>query len=523
MMDAISENQIRLPRLEDLQPEDLINKTLFIRVDFNVPLVSTPKGYRVGDDTRIRRFLDLTFKKIHEMTEGNCRIIIGSHLGRPHKKLDRHGWDGIFNIQFVCSHFDTLIRKLYGDTYTIFPPEITDSNFKNSLEICFNHQLPTGGIKFLPNLRYLLDPRNPDTYRQEFIEELGKISDVFINCAFGCSHRVTKSIKLLPQIMRKAGKLAVAGTLLHEEITHLGQFGKRVLDHPEQTAVIAGGAKIADKIGILKQFVESKIKLIFIGGRMVNAFLLARKLEDVLDSLCLKDIPAKMYENKSAEECQDLLNEIRLAREILDLAQKNEVHIIFPDDYKITKDYFETDYEIQTEPDFAKDFQLDLGPKTIVNFSKNILQKGQIKQVFWNGPLGAYDHPKCDHYAEGSVKLAQILFAAAILDEDLSVVIGGGDSAAILNKINFDELKNLVRKQVARQLNRPVNPDLLSIDFNVEDTYSLVNYFSSNFFVSTGGGAALEFLEAYLKDNAQSAIESYLPGTAILLELTSPE
>ena len=270
-MDAISENQLRLPLLEDLRPEDLINKTIFIRVDFNVPLVSTPKGYRVGDDTRIRRFLDLTFKRIHELTEGNCRIIIGSHLGRPHKKLDHHGWDGIFNIQFVCSHFDTLIRELYGDTYTIFPPEITDSNFKNSLEICFNHQLPAGGIKFLPNLRYLLDPRNPDTYRQEFIEDLGEISDVFINCAFGCSHRVTKSIKFLPQIMRKAGKLAVAGTLLHEEISHLGQFGKRALEHPEQTALIAGGAKIADKLGILKQFVESKIKLIFIGGQIGRA------------------------------------------------------------------------------------------------------------------------------------------------------------------------------------------------------------------------------------------------------------
>ncbi len=520
-MDAISENQLRLPRLEDLCPKDLINKTIFIRVDFNVPLVSTPKGYRVGDDTRIRRFLDLTFKRIHELTEGNCRIIIGSHLGRPHKKLDHHGWDGIFNIQFVCSHFDTLIRKLYGDTYTIFPPEITDSNFKNSLEICFNHQLPAGGIKFLPNLRYLLEPRNPDTYRQEFIEELGTVSDVFINCAFGCSHRVTKSIKLLPQIMRKAGKLAVAGTLLHEEITQLGQFGKRVLDHPEQTAVIAGGAKIADKISILKQFVESKIKLIFIGGRMVNAFLLARKLEKDIDSLSLKLIPSKMYENKSEEECRDLLNEIRLAHEILTLAVANNVQIIFPDDYKITKDYFETDYVIQSEPDFSQDFQLDLGPKTIVNYAKNILQKGKIKQVFWNGPLGAYDHPHCDHYAEGSVKLAQVLFAAAIVDPNLSVVIGGGDSAAILNKISIDELKHLIRKQVVLQLNKPVNPNLLSIDFKVHDTYTLFNYFSSNFFVSTGGGAALQFLEGFLKDEGKSPIESYLPGTAILLELTA--
>ena len=127
---------IGMESLVDLTAKDLKGKTIFIRVDFNVPLLLTDKGYyRVADDTRIRRFLDLTFKKIHELTDGDCRIIIGSHLGRPHKKKDHVGWDGIFNIQFVSSHFDTLVRQLYGDTYTIFPPEIIDSHLKHSLEI----------------------------------------------------------------------------------------------------------------------------------------------------------------------------------------------------------------------------------------------------------------------------------------------------------------------------------------------------------------------------------------------------
>ena len=82
------ENQMKMHSLDDLTSEDLLGKTIFVRVDFNVPLVSTDKGYRVADDTRIRRFIDLTFKKIHDLTDGNFRMIIGSHLGRPHKKKD---------------------------------------------------------------------------------------------------------------------------------------------------------------------------------------------------------------------------------------------------------------------------------------------------------------------------------------------------------------------------------------------------------------------------------------------------
>ena len=510
-----------MPYLDELKPSDLLGKTIFIRVDFNVPMVATNKGYRVLDDTRMRRFLDTTFKKIHEMTDGDCRIIIGSHLGRPHKRKGHEGWDGIFNMQFVCTHFDTLIRKLYGDTYSLFPPEVTDSHLMDSLDILHKSQLPLGGIKFLPNLRYLLDPSNPDTYREEFMKDVGRNSDVFINCAFGCSHRVSKSIKMLPQIMREEGKQVVAGSLLHQEICNLGEFGKRVVAAPDKTALVAGGTKIADKIGILKAFVKAGIKLIFVGGRMVNAFLLARKLKDVLPSLNLDHVPKMMWESKSEDDRKDLIREITLAGEVIKLAQENNVNLVFPDDYKITKDYYQTEYEIKPEPDFATDFQLDLGPETIENYYRTILQEGKIRNIFWNGPLGAYDHPKCTHYMEGSTKLAKILFAAAIADQDIRVVIGGGDSAAILNKLNPEDLENLIRKQLLHQLNNQIHTRMLQIDFNAHDAYTLCNYFTSNFFVSTGGGASLEFLENFLEDQDQSDIASYLPGTSILMDTTS--
>ncbi len=511
---------IQIPSLDTLSSEDLLGKTIFIRVDFNVPMVASAKGYRVLDDTRIRRFLDTTFRRIHQLTQGDCRIIIGSHLGRPHKRKDHQGWDGIFNIQYVCNHFDTLLRGIYQDTYALFPPEVTDAHMSDSLGIIHKNQLPVGGIKFLPNLRYLLDPENSDNFREKFIQDVAETSDVFINCAFGCSHRVSKSIKRLPQIMRQQGKIAVAGSLLKEEISHLGEFGRRILEKPEATAIIAGGTKIADKIRILKTFVQAKVKLIFIGGRMVNAFLLASTLKDKLGDLAIDHLPRKMWESKDASDRDDLIREVQFAGEIISLAKKNKVSLIYPDDYKITKDFMETEFTLKNEPDFNEDFQLDLGPETIENYYRNILQEGAIENVFWNGPLGAYDHPKCKHYAEGSKQLAQILFAAAISDKKLSVVVGGGDSAAILSQLDSTELEGLIRKQLLNQLNYQINTEKLTINFISGDTHSIFNDFTSNFFVSTGGGASLEFLQKFLEDQGNSDIASYLPGTSILMEPT---
>lgn len=505
--------------LDALSPDDLRGKTIFIRVDFNVPLLPTKRGYfRVADDTRIRRFLDLTFKKIHELTDGECRIIIGSHLGRPHKTKDHVGWDGIFNIQFVSNHFDTLIRKRYGDAYTIFPPEILNSHLKLSLEILSHHRLPSGGIKFLPNLRYLLESKNPETYREEFITDIAETSDVYINCAFGCSHRVTRSIKMLPHLMRQKGKLVVAGNLLHEEIKSLGGFGKQILSEPRKTVVIAGGAKIADKISILKQFVHAKVKRIIIGGKMVNAFLLARMRKNQVAPLTLETIPLKLM-GKSDEDSRNLINETKLAEEILDLAEESGVEIIFPEDYKVVANFQDATYEVKPLPDFNKELQLDLGPKSIENYPQTILSGG-IESVFWNGPLGAYDHPSSPSYLEGSLELAKLLFKAALINPKLNVVIGGGDSAAILNKTSINELKNLVKKQIAKQFLPTINRNLITIGFSDDDSYILWNYFTSNFFVSTGGGAALVFLEKFLKDQGKSPLAHYLPGTRALMEST---
>ena len=220
------------------------------------------------------------------------------------------------------------------------------------------------------------------------------------------------------------------------------------------------------------------------------------------------------------ENNQNLVCEVSLAGEILDFASEKEVRFIFPDDYKCVDEFKAPAYFVESEPDFDKVLQLDLGPKTIENFRNTILSDG-IENIFWNGPLGAYDHPTNHDYAEGSLELAQLLFEEALTNQDFSVVIGGGDSAAILNKIGANQLKNLIRRCIEKQLSGPINRDLINMEFPVDDNYVLWNYLSANFFVSTGGGASLEFLEKFLKGEGNGDLASYLPGTSTLMELTA--
>ncbi len=495
--------------LKNLRAKDLLHKTIFIRADFNVPLKKDAPGrFLVTDDERIRRFLDTTFRKIHQLTKGNCKIIIGSHLGRPHKHLDDNSWDGIFNLQFVCSHFETLLKKQYEDSYIVFPPESMDSQLKHSIEMVKKNQLPLGGIKFLPNLRYLL--KRDTSYRDEFIKDLANISDVYINCAFGVSHRETRSIIKLPNLMKKRKKLAVAGILLNEEILRLGELAERIINDPEQTVFIVGGAKVSDKISIIKQFVQSGIGRIILGGKMVNAFLLYRDLKKGKEK-----IPEKL--KPKTGDAENFREDIRLAGEILKLAGDNGVEIIFPVDYKVSPDFDSPKFSISEAPDFNKELQLDIGPKSLKKFSEILLNKN-IKNIFWNGPLGAFDHSTNKGYARGSVGIAQSLFNKCIRNKDSLVVIGGGDTAAIVQQFSLSSIEKEFIKELNKAIGNNINHKFFEIKFFDHDLYTLVNYFVANFFISTGGGASLEFLESFLKDRGRKSLSQYLPATKSLME-----
>ncbi len=495
-------------QLKNLKPEDLIGKTIFVRVDFNVPLQQRAHGrFYVSDDQRIRRFLDTTFTMIHNLTKGNCKVIIGSHLGRPHKQLDHSNWDGIFNLQFVCAHLETLMKKAYEDTYIVFPPEAIDSQLKHSIEMFKKNQLPMGGIKFLPNLRYLLETES--LYRDEFMDDLATVCDVYINCAFGTSHRESRSITALPLLMKKKGKLFVAGALLGEEVSRLGELAGRVLKNPGQTCFVAGGSKVSDKIGVLKQFALSGVNTILLGGKMVNSFLVARDLEKNDGKL-----PAKLKPSTEEEE-KSFRKELKLACEILEVAKKNGVEIVFPLDYKVAPDFNSKEFTLSESPDFEKELQLDIGKKTIKKYAE-ILKGKNMKNIFWNGPLGAFDHPTVSGYAEGSLEIAQCLFKKCLHVQDSFIVIGGGDSAAVVQKFDLVRAKKWFAKELNQMISKNVNHKLFQINFLDEDLYTFVNYFAKNFFISTGGGASLEFLESFLKDQGQHPLSHYLPGTKVL-------
>ena len=252
---------------------------------------------------------------------------------------------------------------------------------------------------------------------------------------------------------------------------------------------------------------------------MLNAFLIARNANSKITPFNLSDIPRTLL-SKNEETNQNLVSEVTLAGEIIDFASDKKVNLIFPEDYKCVDEFKSPTFFIETEPDFEKVLQLDLGPKTIENFKNTILSDG-VENIFWNGPLGAYDHPTNHDYAEGSLELAQLLFEEALTNQKFTAVIGGGDSAAILNKIGSNQLKNLVKRCIEKQLVDPINRDLINMEFPVADSYVLWNYLASNFFVSTGGGASLEFLEKFLKSEGNGDLASYLPGTSTLMELTA--
>jgi phosphoglycerate kinase len=389
---------------------DFKGKKALIRVDFNVPL--NKQTFAVTDNTRLKAALPTIQKILHD---GGSAILM-SHLGRP-----KTGPEEKYSLKHVISELSSLLGK-----QVLFAHDCVGQDAEQAAA-----KLLPGQVLLLENLRFHAEEEKGDP---QFAQQLAKLGDVYVNDAFGTAHRAHASTTIIAKYFTADNK--VSGFLMAAEV----EAGNKVLLHHEKpfTAII-GGAKVSDKILILEKLIE-KADNIIIGGGMAYTFIKA-KGGQIGNSLCEDD-------------------RLELAKQLLDKAEKQQVHFMLPFD-SVIADKFENaamqsncmSHEI--EPGWMG---LDIGNKAIADFRQVIMQS---KTILWNGPMGVFE---MENFQKGTIAIANAIAEATSLGA--YSLVGGGDSVAAINVFN------LAHK---------------------------VSY------VSTGGGAMLEFFEG-----------KTLPGVAAL-------
>ena len=372
---------------------DLKGKKVFVRCDFNVPM---DENQNITDNRRIVAALPT----IKYLIEQNCRIILASHLGRP---------KGEVKPEFSLAPVAKELSKLLGQEFLMAKDVIGES----AKSLAAN--LQEGQVMLLENVRFHREETDNDP---EFAKELASMAEVFVNDAFGTAHRAHASTEGVSHYLP-----SVSGFLIEKELRFLGD----ALNNPERPFVaILGGAKVSDKIGVIDSLLE-KVDTLMIGGGMAYTFFKAQGYE-VGNSLCEPD------------KCE-------LALSLMKKAEEKGVKFLLPVDTKVGKE-FKPDTESKTVawteiPEGWEGF--DIGEKTIEMFENELKT---AKTVVWNGPLGLFEF---DQFAIGTNAIAH-----ALAELDATTIIGGGDSAAAVEKAGLaDRMTH----------------------------------------ISTGGGASLEFLE----------------------------
>lgn len=393
--------------IEDI---DVNNKKVLVRCDFNVPL---DENKNITSDNRIVAAIPT----IKYLMEHGAKVILCSHLGRPKGKVNPD-----FSLAPVAKRLSELLNKdvkLAEDIVGESAKELTS-------------EMQAGDVVLLENVRF--DERE-EKNDSEFSKELASLTDgVYVNDAFGTAHRAHCSTEGISHFV----DIAVAGYLMEKEVSELSS----AISNPERPFVsILGGLKVSDKIGVIENLL-TKVDKILIGGAMACTFFKAMGYE-IGDSKCEDD---KLDE----------------ANRILKLAEEKNVKLVLPVDSHIAND-FSNDAEdkfIDIKDGVPAGWEiLDIGPKTQELFEEELKD---AKTIVWNGPLGVNEF---DNYRIGTEKIAK-----AIASSNAKCIIGGGDSAAAVKKIQKE-----------------------------------ANTTFDNIYISTGGGASLEFLEG--KD---------LPGIACL-------
>ena len=350
-------------------------RTAVMRCDFNVPL----KDGEITDDTRIRAALP----SINYLLENGARIVLMSHLGRPKGKPNHE-----FSLAPVAARLSEYLGK---EVKFVASDAVVDENVKKAAS-----ELAAGDVMLIENVRYRAEEEKND---HDFAGELSELGDIFVQEAFGTSHRAHASTTGIAEFIP-----AVSGFLIEKELRFLGEA---VNDPVRPFAAIMGGAKVKDKIAVITSLLD-KVDILIIGGGMAYTFFKAQGYS----------IGTSLLDEEG----------IDLAKNILDLAKEKGVNFLLPVDV-VAADEFANDsphdvYAVDSIPENR--MGLDIGPATIKLFSDTL---AEAKTVVWNGPVGVFE---MENFAVGTRAIAECL-----ANLDATTVIGGGDSAAAVTQFGL--------------------------------------------------------------------------------------